>query len=34
MSTVKHFALTFLGTAIGVAVIFRVPALRKIVTGA
>ena len=31
---IKHVIVTFIGTAVGVAVIFRVPAIRKLVTGA
>ena len=34
MSHVKTILVSFLGTAVAVAVIFRVPAVRKIVTGA
>jgi hypothetical protein len=34
MPTIKHIAISFLATAVAVAVIFRVPAVRKIVTGA
>jgi hypothetical protein len=34
MTTIKHIALGFIPVAIGVAVIFRVPFLKKLVTGA
>lgn len=30
----KHVAITFLGTAVAVAIIFRVPAIRSVVVGA
>jgi hypothetical protein len=33
MPTVKHALLSFAVTAVGVAIIFRVPAIRKAVTG-
>jgi hypothetical protein len=32
--SLKHVAVTFLGTAVAVAIIFRVPAIRSIVVGA
>lgn len=34
MPTIKHLALTFAGTALAVAVIFRVPFIRTLVIGA
>jgi hypothetical protein len=33
MSTLKHLALSFAGTAVGVFVIFKVAPLRKFLTG-
>ncbi len=34
MTTTKHLLLTALGTAVVVAIIFRVPAIKSIVVGA
>jgi len=31
--SLKHVAVTFLGTAVMVAIIFRVPAIRSVVVG-
>ena len=33
MPTIKHIAITFVTTAVVVAVIFRVPAIKSIVVG-
>ena len=33
MPSAKHLLVTFLGTAVAVAVIFRVPQIRSIVVG-
>jgi len=33
MTTLKHLAISFAGTAIAVAVIYRVPFLRNLVVG-
>ncbi len=32
--SIKHVAVSFVTTAVVIAVVFRVPALRKLVTGA